>query len=40
MSLALARVKADNRLALFNPTTAGDNDGRFVRLGKVFSLGR
>jgi hypothetical protein len=40
MSLALTGVKADNPFALFNLTTAGDKDGRSVRLGKVFSLGR
>jgi hypothetical protein len=39
MSLALAGVKTDNPFA-FNLTTAGDKDGRSVRLGKVFSLGR
>jgi hypothetical protein len=39
-NLALSGVKADNRFAFFKLTTAGDKDGRSVRLGKVFSLGR
>jgi hypothetical protein len=40
MSLALAGVKTDNRSAISVYRVGEMNDGRSVRLGKVFSLGR